>query len=200
MRRLLNFCLTLTFKQKMSQHQHLIKSLQAGDKRALSELYDNYSGALYGVIVRICNDETVAQDILQETFLKIWKNANSYDPSKGRFYTWAYRIARNTALNFKRKESHLIQNEDLSVHSNKEQEETNDIDVFKLNGFVQKLDAHHQEAIKLVYFQGLTHREAHEEMNVPLGTFKSYIKQALRNLKENYITVIMAMIIRIMFL
>jgi RNA polymerase sigma-70 factor (ECF subfamily) len=170
----------------MPEKQDLIRRLQEGDRQALSKLYDDYSGALYGVIVRICKDEVVAQDILQETFLKIWKNTNTYDVTKGRFYTWAYRIARNTALNSIRNKANLIQNEDLSVYSNKQEELTNEIDTHALNGSLKNLELHHQEALRLVYFEGLTHREAHLEMNVPLGTFKSYVQQALKKLKENY--------------
>ena len=88
---------------------HHIKQLQGGDKSALYQLYNKYSGALYGVIIRMCNKESLAQEILQDTFLKIWKQIHTYDPNKGRFYTWAYRIARNTTLNALRKEKDLIQ-------------------------------------------------------------------------------------------
>jgi len=170
----------------MSQDLDLILRLQGGDKNALSALYDSYSGALYGVILRMCRDENTAQDLLQETFIKIWKNANSYNSEKGKFYTWSYRIARNTTLNFLRTNSDLIQNEDLSVYSNKEEKEDVPIDTLALNGSFKKLEPHHQRALQLVYFQGLTHREAHEEMDVPLGTFKSYVQQALKKLRQDF--------------
>ncbi|MBX2827619.1 MAG: RNA polymerase sigma factor [Flavobacteriaceae bacterium] len=164
----------------------LIQQLREKNPKALSSLYDKYAGALYGVILRICKEESLAQDVLQETFLKIWNNAASYDSDKGRFYTWAYRIARNTALNETRTPSKLIQTEDLSVYKEKEAAEEVTIDAIKLNGSIRKLEKHHQKALELVYFNGLTHREAHEEMGVPLGTFKSYIQQALRKLRELY--------------
>lgn len=175
----------------MPNESTLITDLQNGDSRALSALYDNYSGALYGVIIRMCKDEALSQDLLQETFVKIWKNCNSYNPEKGKFYTWAYRIARNTTLNAIRNPSKLIQIEDLSVYTNKAEDEKPDIDLTALNGSMKKLEDHHQRALELVYFQGLTHREAHQEMDIPLGTFKSYIKQALKKLRESYqITII----------
>ncbi|MEM7185364.1 MAG: sigma-70 family RNA polymerase sigma factor [Bacteroidota bacterium] len=170
----------------MLNESTLIQKLQNGDSTALSALYDRYSGALYGVLLRMCKNEPMAQDALQETFLKIWRNCGSYDPEKGKFYTWAYRIARNTALNALRNPSKLIQTEDLSVYTNEAEEEAPDIDLIQLNGSLRQLEAHHQKALELVYFQGLTHREAHEEMEVPLGTFKSYIKQALKKLRESY--------------
>jgi len=155
------------------------------DESALSLLYDKYSAALYGITLRICKDEMLAQEALQETFLKIWKNPQSYDASKGKFFTWANRIARNTSLNCIRSKKMFIQNTDLSVYEDKEVEEEPQ-DFLKLNGCLKNLDPHHQKAIELVYFNGLTHKEAHEEMGVPLGTFKSYIKQAVKKLRENY--------------
>ncbi|MBT8320869.1 MAG: sigma-70 family RNA polymerase sigma factor [Eudoraea sp.] len=170
---------------KLPEDIQYIRQLQAGDKGALYELYTKYSAALYGVILRMCREENLAQEILQDTFLKIWKQIHTYDPQKGRFYTWAYRIARNTTLNALRKTKDLIQKEDLSVYSNMEEEEE-DRDYSQINGMLRTLEPHHQKAIDLVYFKGMTHREAHEEMDVPLGTFKSYVQQALRQLRTAY--------------
>lgn len=170
----------------MQDEQTLITRIQKKDDLALGELYDNYAGALYGVIIRICKDEQHAQNILQDTFMAIWDKAYQYNPEKGKFYTWAYRIARNKSLNFLRKSNNLIQTDDLSVYSNKEDVINIDPEFYELNGCIKKLDQHHQKAIELVYFNGLTHREAHKEMDVPLGTFKSYVRQALKKLKQNY--------------
>ncbi len=169
----------------MQDDLELIKRLQNQDSNALSAIYDRYSGALYGVILRMCKNEEWAQDLLQETFLKIWQKSNQYDSEKGKFYTWSYRIAKNLTLNALRNPSKLIQNEDLSVYSDKELDEPEQ-DILELNGSLKKLEPHHQRALELVYFNGLTHREAHKEMDVPLGTFKSYIKQALKKLRETY--------------
>ncbi len=169
----------------MQDNLELIRQVQQHDSKALSKIYDLYSGALYGVILRICKNEEMAKDVLQETFLKIWQKANQYDPKKGKFFTWSYRIAKNLTLNALRNSSKLIQDQDLSVYSNKESQEIKP-DILQLNGSLKKLEIHHQKALELVYFNGLTHREAHEEMGVPLGTFKSYIKQALKKLRETY--------------
>ncbi|MBT8184646.1 MAG: sigma-70 family RNA polymerase sigma factor [Eudoraea sp.] len=163
----------------------LIDLLRNGDQNALYQLYDRYSAALYGIIIRMCRDEAMAKDLLQESFIKIWQKISSYNPEKGKFYTWSYRIAKNTTLNALRKSRPLIQSEDLSVYENKSVEQPRP-DYTELNGAIKKLDPHHQQAIELVYFKGLTHKEAHEEMAVPLGTFKSYIKQALKKMRESY--------------
>lgn len=161
----------------------IIHQLKQGDQRALLFLYDKYSAALYGVILRICKREDLAQDVLQDSYLKIWQKIDKYDPSKGRFYTWAYRIAKNTALNSLRNSKNLIQTEDFSVYD-KESVNPEEKDISSLQGVLSSLEAHHLRAIELVYFSGLTHQEAHKEMDVPLGTFKSYIRQALLKLKE----------------
>ena len=182
----------LTF---MQNDKLLILKLQNKDEAALAKLYDNYSPAIYGVILRMCKDEQQAQNLLQDTFMTIWEKGHQYDPQKGRFYTWAYRIAKNKTLNFLRRPQNLIQNEDLSVYNNKEEDVSGDMDYLQLNGCLKQLDSHHQKALELVYFKGLTHREAHDEMDVPLGTFKSYIKQALRKLQQSYDKVVVLFII-----
>ena len=161
----------------------LLKALKEGDKEALSSLYDKYSPALFGVIIRICRKKDLAEDILQETFLKIWEKSDAYDPEKGKFYTWAYRIARNKAINALRNRGYLIQNEDLSVYKERADDEKEEFEFEKLDGSLSKLEGHHQKAIQLIYYQGLTHREAHKVMDVPLGTFKSYVRQALKELR-----------------
>ena len=172
-----------TAMEKGSSDLFLIERLQSGDKSALFTLYDRYSGALYGVILRMCHNKELAEDLLQESFLKIWEKINTYDADKGRFYTWSYRIAKNTTLNHLRKSSPLIQTEDLSVYDTKEEQQGYE-EYAELNGLINKLESHHREALELVYFKGYTHREAHEVMDVPLGTFKSYIRQALFQLRE----------------
>ena len=169
--------------EKASSDLFLIERLQSGDKSALFSLYNRYSGALYGVIIRICHDRELAEDLLQDSFVKIWEKINTYDARRGRFYTWAYRIAKNTTLNHLRKSSPLIQTEDLSVYESKGEEKVPE-GYEELNGLIKKLESHHQQALELVYFKGYTHREAHEKMQVPLGTFKSYVRQALLQLRE----------------
>ncbi|WP_394746797.1 RNA polymerase sigma factor [Spongiimicrobium salis] len=169
----------------MQDDLELIKLLQEKDDQALSALYDRYSGAIYGVILRMCHEEEMAEELLQETFLKVWQKSHLYDPEKGKFYTWVYRIAKNSTLNALRRPKKLIQTEELSVYTDKSVDESQ-TDHTELQGAVQKLEPHHREAIDLVYFKGLTHREAHEEMGVPLGTFKSYIQQAIKGLRKNY--------------
>jgi len=170
----------------MNNDALLINRLKCKDEHALSLLYDKYSGAIYSVILKMIKDEGKAQDILQDTFMTVWDKSVSFDATKGRFYTWVYRIAKNKTLNVIRKRELLIQTDDLGVYTNKEAISTINNEFLELKGAITTLSSHHKKAIELVYFNGLTHKEAHEEMDVPLGTFKSYIRQALKQLKHSY--------------
>lgn len=171
----------------MAIDQLLINQLKNKDEKALSMLYDKYSSAIYGVIIRILKNEEQAQDVLQDTFLTVWNKGYLYDSEKGRFYTWIYRIARNKSLNSLRKNKKLIQTEDLSVYTNISSVEDSLPESFtELKGAMSKLDSHHRKAIELVYFNGFTHNDAHKEMDIPLGTFKSYVRQALKKLQASY--------------
>ena len=170
----------------MQDDNFLIQQLKDRDERALALLYDKYAGAIYSVIIKMVRDEGKAQNLLQDTFMTVWDKAESYDESKGRFYTWVFRIARNKTLNFLRKVEPLIQTDDFSVYDSKDDAISIDTKYLELNGAITELEAHHKEAIELVYFKGLTHKEAHQQMDVPLGTFKSYVRQALKQLRQAY--------------
>ena len=80
----------------------LIEAIQQGDQKALATLYDAYSGALNGVILRVVRNNDLAQEVLQDTFVKIWRSAGAYDPAKGRPFTWMMNIARNAAIDMVR--------------------------------------------------------------------------------------------------
>lgn len=182
----------------MQEDTLLISQLQDGDEHALSQLYDKYSGALYHVILRMVENKDLAQDLLQETFISIWQKSNQYNPDKGRFYTWAYRIARHKVLNYLRSQKDLIQRGDLSVSIIEEEKEDLSTELKSLKGAILKLEQHHQKALELVYFNGLTHLEAHESMDVPLGTFKSYVQQAMRELRKHYKSLVLLWFIFLM--
>ncbi len=81
-----------------SIEKEIVKLLLIGDQRAMSLLYKNYADSLYGVILKIISDEDLAQDVLQETFIKVWRKAKTYDPKKAKLFTWLYRVAYNTAI------------------------------------------------------------------------------------------------------
>jgi len=130
----------------------------------------------------------LAQDALQETFVKIWKNSKKYDSKKAKLFTWLYRIAKNTAIDkvrsYKNRFDKEVQIEKSNVYilptSNLNQ------DVLDLREHVAKLDEKYQIVLKALFFEGMTQQEASEELDIPLGTIKSRLKIGLRELKKVY--------------
>ncbi|WP_115462109.1 RNA polymerase sigma factor [Winogradskyella aurantiaca] len=168
--------------------QRIISYLQQGDKRALNLLYENYSGSLFGVILKVTSNQELAEDALQETFVKVWKNASKYDPKKAKLFTWLYRIARNTAIDKLRSYNNRHHKEVQIDKSDVYILPTMNInqDVMDIKKHLETLDEKYQIVIKALYFEGLTQQEASEELEIPLGTVKSRLKIGLRELKKIY--------------
>lgn len=167
--------------------QDLVQLLKQKEKDAFSYLYDNYSAALYGIVLRVLNqDEETAQDILQEAFVKIWKNIDNYDTSKGTLFTWMLNIARNTAIDKLRSIKRVsIQSIDDNVHSVNEQHQTltreDDIGV---KDVLKKLRPEYKVVIDMAYFGGYTQEEISDELKMPLGTVKTRTRAALTELRN----------------
>ncbi len=168
--------------------QQIIALLQNGDKRAINLLYENYSDSLYGVILKVTINEEIAQDALQETFVKVWKNAKKYDPKKAKLFTWLYRIAKNTAIDKLRSFNNRFEKEVQIDKSNVYILPTANLnqDVIDLKKHVATLDEKYQIVLKALFFEGMTQQEASDELDIPLGTIKSRLKIGLRELKKIY--------------
>lgn len=171
-----------------STEKEIVALLEKSDKKAISLLYDYYSDALYGVILKIITDEDIAQDVLQESFVKIWRNSKKYDSSKARLFTWLYRIAYNTAIDkvrsLKNKSGKEVQIETSSVYKITSNELNQD--VLDIKKHLNNLEEKYQIVINALFFEGMTQQEASEELNIPLGTIKSRLKIGLRELKKIY--------------
>ena len=168
--------------------QEIIYLLQKEDKKATSLLYENYADARYGVILKVITDQDTAQDVLQETFVKVWKNAQSYDASKAKLFTWLYRIAYNAAIDKVRSESKKTKKE-VQIESSNVYRLTSEglnQDVMDIKQHLKKLDEKYQIVINALFFEGMTQQEASDELNIPLGTIKSRLKIGLRELKKIY--------------
>jgi RNA polymerase sigma-70 factor (ECF subfamily) len=167
----------------------LIELLRAHDQAAFSYLYDHYSAAIYGIITRIVPEEESAEDILQETFVKIWNHFASYDSSKGRLFTWLVNIARNLAIDHTRSKLYRAGQKNQSLSNsvgkiNRQQSSSQNIDVIGLKEFVEKLKPEHREIIDMLYFGGCTQEEVSKELSMPLGTVKTRTRAALQQLRE----------------
>jgi RNA polymerase sigma-70 factor (ECF subfamily) len=168
--------------------KHIISLLKVEDKKAIALIYENYSEALFGVISKIIKDEDLAQDVLQESFIKVWKKAKTYDASKAKLFTWLYRIARNTAIDKYRsisnKQDKEIQIEDSNVY--KLSVMSLNQDAIDLKKHIATLDNKYQIVINALFFEGMTQQEASDELDIPLGTIKSRLKIGLRELRKVY--------------
>ncbi|MCK0191365.1 RNA polymerase sigma factor [Arenibacter sp. F20364] len=167
---------------------HIVELLQERNDKAISLLYEHYGDTLYGVAYKVVRDEELAQDVVQESFIKIWKKSDSYDATKAKLFTWLFRITRNTAIDKLR-----------SVNNKSDKEIQMDVsDVYKLGteGIIpdlmdvqdnlDKIDSKYQIVLDALFFQGMTQQEASEELDIPLGTIKSRLKIGLRELKKIY--------------
>ena len=175
---------------KQTYHQdELIILIRARNQKAFAYLYDNYSKALFGVIDSIINNQEESEDVLQNTFLKIWNNFDSYDASKGRLYTWMLNIARNLAIDSTRSKHEKIKNKiqeatDFVYHKNKLYTEDMEHETIGLKRMVDSLKENQREIIDLSYYQGYTQEEISKKLNIPLGTVKTNVRQALLKLRS----------------
>lgn len=163
-----------------------LQQLKAKDIKAFEQLYTMYNGAIYAVLLNILKQNEVAEDALQESFFKVWNNLENYDASKSSIYTWILNISRNTALDILRKQNVRanINNKSFEVNEEMATTQGTNINVIGVSKWVNKLSKEQQIAIKAVYYNGLTHQEAAEALQIPLGTLKSRVKTALNNLKN----------------
>jgi RNA polymerase sigma factor (sigma-70 family) len=171
--------------------KELVRLLKSRNERAFNFLYDNYSPAVYGVIIKVVTDTAAADDILQEVFIKIWKNVGQYDEAKGKLFTWIINIARNTAIDRLRSKSY--QNDqntsalDVTQFSNTGLAISRNVDHIGLNRLVKGLKAEYRAVIDLAYFKGYTQEEISKELDMPVGTVKTNVRRALIELKKFFV-------------
>ncbi|MFC6194623.1 RNA polymerase sigma factor [Dyadobacter subterraneus] len=180
--------LLATSKVKYSEEE-LVVALKRNERAAFEFLYDHYSGALFNIICKTLRDEERAADVLQESFLKIWKNIASYNPEKGRLFTWILNIARNGAIDAARVEGRKPVMDDIenrSVQNEPDVSEELNTTSSEIKSIVNMLRPERKILIDMAYFQGYTHEEISEELQIPLGTVKSRIRTALQELKQYF--------------
>ncbi|MEM6321025.1 MAG: sigma-70 family RNA polymerase sigma factor [Bacteroidota bacterium] len=174
----------------MSREKLIIRLLAQKDERAIELLYDDYAAALYGVVFRIVLSEELAQDVMQDAFVKIWKKSETYNLSKGTLFTWALNICRNTAIDATRSKHYRgggkIQTLENIVHEENDLSHEIPINHIGLRQQVNSLEEKYRVIIDLIYFEGYTQKEVTERLNIPLGTVKSRLKIGLRELKKLY--------------
>ncbi|MGK7371368.1 MAG: sigma-70 family RNA polymerase sigma factor [Candidatus Halalkalibacterium sp. M3_1C_030] len=173
----------------------LMKRIKAKDEEALGELYDLYNRLLYGMIISIVKKREEAEDILQEVFIKIWEKASTFDEERGNVYSWLVTLTRNKAIDRIRSKDYKTQ-----------KKATQDVDApeFTLEGekldplettifsdraelvkrALGKIPESQSDVLKIAYYRGLTQREISEQLDIPLGTVKTRMRQGMIKLKD----------------
>lgn len=167
--------------------KNIVELLLKADEAAIDLLYDNYGAQLYGYLLNMLGNEAEAQDVLQDSFVKIWRHGQSYSADKSRLFTWVLRICRNTALDRirskKRRPETTLNGSEQNSHIGVTEQKPEHIDI---RDHLNKLDVKYIEVVKLLFFQGFTQKEASEALGIPLGTVKTRLRIALRELKKLY--------------
>jgi RNA polymerase sigma-70 factor, ECF subfamily len=177
----------------------LVERLQRRDAQALAELYDRYGRLVYSLILRVVRNTALAEDLVQETFLRVWNRAQGFDAQRGALGPWLLAIARNRAIDYLRSASGRERNSlelDEASHPSLYMDMERDIlaadKALAVRAALDKLSPHQREVIELAYFEGLTQTEMAERMGQPLGTVKTWVRAALKNLREEFGEAVMA--------
>ncbi len=168
----------------------LIKRFQNKDVAAFERLHGMYAENICGVINTIVRNDALAQEVCQDVFIKVWNNAESYNPSKGRFFTWILNIARNAAIDQVRSKSYKNSKKNLSAdyfvgildHGSSTESK---VDAIGLKKLVKNLKEKCIRVIELLYFKGYTQKEAAEELDIPVGTIKTRNRSCIAQLRKN---------------
>jgi RNA polymerase sigma factor (sigma-70 family) len=174
---------------KKYSEEELIYLLKKRDQPAFSYLYDNYSGALFGIIYKMLEDRELAEDVLQEAFVKIWNNFSNYDRLKGRLFTWMLNIARNLTIDTVRSKGYRkqakIQNSGNSVDNiSSNTTTTESFDALGIRKHLTLLKDDQKQIIDLAYFGGFTQDEISKQLAIPLGTVKTRMRTAIIELRK----------------
>ena len=176
----------------------LMEALGRGDIQALEQLYDRYSALVFSVSLRVLHDPQLAEDVVQEVFLRLWRQPASFDPGRGRFISWLMSVTRNRALDELRRVSRRNRSED------QEDDESNPLDALATSDRMDdpalgaelreqreavrtamtRLPPEQRRAIELAYFSGLTQAEISDVTGDPLGTVKTRIRLGMRKLRD----------------
>jgi RNA polymerase sigma-70 factor (ECF subfamily) len=170
----------------------LVRRLQQRDPRALGELYDRYGRLAFSLILRIVRDAGIAEDLVQETFLRVWNRVGGFDAEKGAIGPWLLAVARNRAIDYLRSASgrernslELEETDHPSLYRDMESEIFQSDRARRVKAALQKLSPQHRQVIELAYFEGLSQTEMAERMGQPLGTVKTWVRTALKILRDD---------------
>jgi len=165
----------------------IVSLIKERDIKGINALYDQYGSYLLRYVSEIISSKYFSEVALQNSYLKVWNNIDSYAAKKGRFLTWVINISRNSAIDVMRskhyRQSIKLISLDSIVHQKSEFSFDLKIENMDLREIVTTLDPKYRELIDMVYFKGYTHVEVAKELDVPLGTVKTRIRKAFGDLR-----------------
>jgi RNA polymerase sigma-70 factor (ECF subfamily) len=177
----------------------LVERMQRRDPKALAELYDRYGRVVYALILRVVRDVGIAEDLVQEAFLRVWNRVGGFDAQKGAIGPWLMAVARNRAIDYLRssagRERNSVEYDEIehpSVFCDMEKDILSSDKARIVKSAIEKLSPNYRQVIELAYFEGLSQTEMAERMGQPLGTVKTWVRTALKNLRDQLGAVVSA--------
>ncbi|MFN0172679.1 MAG: sigma-70 family RNA polymerase sigma factor [Bryobacteraceae bacterium] len=170
----------------------IVEGLLRRDQQAMASLYDKYGRVIYSLILRIVRDTAIAEDLTQETFLRVWNRMAAFDPQRGTLGSWVITVARNRAIDYVRSvegrmtlgSTELLEIEHPSLFTSIEADLIGADQLRRIQAAFAKLDPRHKQVLELAYLEGLSQTEIAARLNQPLGTIKTWVRTALRTLRE----------------
>lgn len=184
--------LLLALELSPENDEGLARRLQNREPAAMAELYDRFGKLAYSVALNIVRDSAAAEDLVQETFLRVWTRIRGFDAARGALGPWLIAIARNRAIDYVRSAQSRADRASIdfdpsdlpALFSNMERELLNKEHAKLLNKAMSKLSDNQRRVIELAYYEGLSQTEMAERLGQPLGTIKTWTRTALRLLKD----------------
>jgi RNA polymerase sigma-70 factor (ECF subfamily) len=164
--------------------EELARQLQQRNPEAMARLYDRFGRAAWSIIVAIVGDERIAEDLIEETFLHVWNRIHAFDPGKGALGPWLLAVARNRAIDHRRPAFELDVREHPSFFVDRQTDVVNTDHARLIRKAVSRLNQQQQKVIELTYYEGLSQSEMAERLGEPLGTVKTWVRTALKNLRD----------------
>jgi RNA polymerase sigma-70 factor (ECF subfamily) len=166
----------------------LIARIRAGEESAMADVYDRHSGIVYAVALRVLANTSAAEDVVQEVFLQLWRNPQSFDADRGRLAPWLAVIARNRAIDLLRKRPMEDDIEELPISTgvNLEDEAAGRMAISKVRGVLAELPQDQRRLLEMAFFEGMTHSEIARQTGEPLGTVKTRIRSGLLALRKAF--------------
>ena len=166
----------------------LLALVQSGDEQAMASIFDRYSKVVYSVALRVLRDPAAAEDILQEIFMQIWRNPDSFTAARGSLGGWLAVVSRNRSIDALRRKRPTDSVDDIVLASSYNlaaEAERNSL-MERARGVITQLPTEQRKTLEMAFFDGLTHSEIAEMTGDPLGTVKTRIRSALLTLRKAF--------------